>query len=186
MKYYLAGLSLALLALPLRAEETNTVQNASKKSDAQMKEVVVSASMVPEAPWKSGSSISSVSEQLIKQRRPFQTAEVLRGEPGLEAGVEVNNATGAQGGVSQISIRGMPFSRTFVQVDGLRFNRPIDGIANLSDLPPLLTGNIEVLRGAQSSLYGSEAEGGVVSIFAPAGHGKPSVGGSFEAGTFNT
>jgi len=185
-----AGLGLAFLAVPLFAENTNTVESVSKtetkKNDSTMKEVVVSATMVPEEVGKSGSSISSVSEAIIKQRRPFQTAEVLRGEPGLEAGVEVNNATGAQGGVSQISIRGLPFSRTFVQVDGLRFNRPIDGIANLSDLPPLLTGNIEVLRGPQSSLYGSEAQGGVVSIFAPAGQGKPSVGTSFEAGTFNT
>ncbi len=187
MKFRVCLVSLVLFPIvpSLSAADTNRVDRALT-SDARVDEIVVSATKFEEEVWKSGSSISSVPESTVKQRRPFETASVLRGEPGLEAGVEVNNATGAQGGVSQISLRGMPFSRTFVQVDGLRFNRPIDGIANFSDLPPLLTGNIEVLRGPQSSLYGSEAQGGVVSLFAPRGHGKPSYGASFEGGTFDT
>jgi vitamin B12 transporter len=161
-------------------------EESATASKGKMKEVVVSASKFEEEAWKSGSAISVVPEKTVKFRRPFQTAEVLRGEPGVDVGVEVNNATGAQGGVSQISIRGMPNTRTLLQVDGLRFNRPIDGIANLSDLPPLLTGNLEVLRGPQSSLYGSEAQGGVVSLSAPAGKGDPSGGLSIEGGTFRT
>jgi vitamin B12 transporter len=174
-------------ATPVESKtETSKEKTATTTPKTKMKEVVVSATKFEEEPWKSGSAISVVPEKTTKFRRPFQTAEVLRGEPGVDVGVEVNNATGAQGGVSQVSIRGMPNSRTLVEVDGLRFNRPIDGIANLSDLPPLLTGNIEVLRGAQSSLYGSEAQGGVVSLNAPRGQGDPSGGFSLEGGTFNT
>ncbi len=178
---YYAGLSFAALTLPLYAQNTNNVESASK-TDAQMDEIVVSASKFEEEAWKSGSSISVVSEKFIQAQHPFTTEEILRGQ----AGTEVNNGTGAQGGVSQISIRGLPFSRTLVQVDGLNFNRSIDGIADLADLPPLLTGNLEILRGPQSSLYGSMAQGGVVSLFAPQGQGKPTFGTSFEAGTFDT
>jgi vitamin B12 transporter len=180
-----AGCLLILTSHSLAQTTTNQVAKTLKKA-SELHEIIVSATRYEEESWKSGSSVSVVTEETVKFRRPFQTADVLRGEPGVDVGVEVNNATGAQGGVSQVSIRGMPANRTLLQVDGLRFNRPIDGIANLSDLPPLLTGNIEVLRGPQSSLYGSEAQGGVVSIAARQGQGKPSVGGSFEAGTFDT
>jgi vitamin B12 transporter len=172
----------------VRKEEDKAKVAPSEKSKPSVTtpEVVVSATRFPEEPWKSGSSITVVPADTVEFRRPFQTAEVLRGEPGIDVSVEVNNGTGAQGGVSQIAIRGMPFSRTLVEVDGLRFNRPLDGIANLSDIPPLLTGNIEVLRGAQSSLYGSEAQGGVVVLSAPRGKGDPTFGAAFEGGTFDT
>ena len=156
------------------------------KTEADISEIVVSATRFEEERWKSGSSITVVPEGNTRLKRPFQITDAIRGEAGVEPGLTANNNSGAAGGLSQISIRGVGFSRTLIQVDGLRFNRPIDGIANLSDLAPLLTGNIEILRGPQSSLYGSEAEGGVVSLNAPAGKGKPTWGASFEAGTFNT
>lgn len=183
-KFVLSSMILSMaLTGSLFALNTNQTSQATQKV-VEGKEIVVSATRYPIEANKSGSSISVIPEETVKFRRPSQTAEILRGEPGVDVGVEVNNATGAQGGVTQVSIRGMPFSRTLVMVDGLRFNRPIDGIANLSDFPPLLTGNIEVLRGPQSSLYGSEAEGGVVYFRTPSGRGDPSGGASMEGGTF--
>lgn len=172
------------------AQETNSVSVVESsqstiqdsQSTAEIGEIVVSATKFGEEAWKSGSSISVVPEGTLRLERPLQTIEPLRGEPG----VTVNNGTGALGGVSQVSIRGLPFSRTLVEVDGLRLNRPIDGIANFADLPPLLMGNIELLRGPQSSLYGSEAEGGVISFTTPRGQGEPTGGASFEAGNFGT
>jgi vitamin B12 transporter len=195
LKCGVAILIQVLASLSLSAQTTNnatssttstTNQLSNTKQQVKMNEVIVSATRYEEELWKSGSSASVVPENIVKFRRPFQMGEVLQGEPGVDVGVGVNNNTGALGGVSQISIRGMPFSRTLLEVDGLRFNRPTDGIANLSDLAPLLTGNIEILRGPQSSLYGSEAEGGVATIDSPAGYGKPSGGFSFEGGTFDT
>ena len=170
------------------AQETNSVSVVESsrstiqdsQSTAEIGEIVVSATKFGEEAWKSGSSISVVPEGTLRLERPLQTIEPLRGEPG----VTVNNGTGALGGVSQVSIRGLPFSRTLVEVDGLRLNRPIDGIANFADLPPLLMGNIELLRGPQSSLYGSEAEGGVISFTTPRGQGEPTGGGSLGAGKF--
>lgn len=167
---------------PCGAEGPNGVETASTNKVLRTPEVVVSASRIAEESWKSGSSISVVDAKTIRLQRPFRMGDVMRGEPGMT----VNEGTGVPGGLSQVSIRGLPFSRTLVQVDGLRFNRPIDNIANLADLPPIAMGNIEMLRGPQSSLYGSEAEGGVVTVSTPRGEGKPSFGGSFEAGTFDT
>lgn len=162
--------------------QTQSVKAPSRSQNRSLNEIVVSATHFSEESWKSGSSISVVSDATIQFQRRFETVMTMMGEPGLT----VNNSAGFTGGTSQVSIRGMPFSRTLVQVDGLRFNRPVDGIANLTDVPPMLTGNIELLRGPQSSLYGSDAEGGVVSLNAPAGHGHPSFGASFEAGSFQT
>ncbi|MEI7672935.1 MAG: TonB-dependent receptor, partial [Deltaproteobacteria bacterium] len=178
-----AALFLSVLSVVrLFAQGTNQVHEAKSASEHQLSEIVVSASRFEEEAWKSGSSISVVPDQQIRISRQTQTAETLRGEPGAV----VNNNTGVPGGVSQISIRGLPFSRTLVDVDGLRLNRPIDNIANLTDLPPLALGNVELLRGPQSSLYGSEAEGGVVTVSTPRGKGAPSFGTSFEGGTFDT
>lgn len=176
--------SLAVTLHPASAQNAHPVAKtkASPSREVELPEIVVSATRFEEESWKSGSSISTVPGSTVHLQRPIQLGQVLWGEPG----VTINSGSSGLGGVSQISIRGLPFSRTLIEVDGLRFNRPIDGAANMADLPPLLTGNIEILRGPQSSLYGSEAQGGVVSINTPRGSGKPSVGASFEAGTFNS
>lgn len=188
--YPIVSVVILLCASAGFAQQTNSVSAVGSSrstihdspSTAEIGEIVVSATKFGEESWKSGSSISVVPEGILRLERPFQTIEPLRGEPG----VTVNNGSGALGGVSQVSIRGLPFSRTLVEVDGLRLNRPIDGIANFPDLPPLLMGNIELLRGPQSSLYGSEAEAGVVSFTTPRGQGDPTGGASFEAGNFDT
>ncbi len=172
----------SLIASTTFAENTNQVSRASAHPATKMEEVVVSATRFEEESWKSGSSISVVPQETYQLRRQLQTLDPLRGEPG----VTINNPTSIPAGLSQISIRGMPFSRTLIQVDGLRFNRPVDNIANFADLPPLLLGNVELLRGPQSSLYGSEAEGGVVTFAIPRGEGDPTYGTSFETGTFDT
>ncbi|MDD2708224.1 MAG: TonB-dependent receptor [Verrucomicrobiae bacterium] len=170
------------------AANTNSIHEAwggssvtNSNHDLAMSEIVVSATKFGEEFWKSGSSISVVPESDIQLRRATTTGTLALGQPG----VTVFSTTGIPGGGETIALRGFRPSETLITVDGLRYNRPVDGEANLNTLPPLLLGNMEFLRGPQSSLYGSDSIGGVVSLSTPAGRGKPVFGTSFEGGTYD-
>ena len=89
---------------------------------------------------------------------PF-LADQLRAIPGL--GVSRN---GAVGGLTQVRIRGAEANQTLVLVDGIEVSDPVNGETDFGLWSGLDAGRIEVLRGEQSALYGSEAIGGVINI----------------------
>ena len=89
---------------------------------------------------------------------PF-IVDQLRAVPGL--GVSRN---GAVGGLTQVRIRGAEANQTLVLVDGIEVSDPVTGETDFGLWSGLDAGRIEVLRGEQSALYGSEAIGGVVNI----------------------
>lgn len=115
-----------------------------------------------------GSSISVITDTDISNRQIIDVTETLRTVPGLDV-----TQSGGQGTQASVFIRGANAAQTKIVLDGIRVNNPIDANA----LPPLqyfLTDDIEqieVLRGPQSGLYGSEAIGGVVSLTTKRGEG---------------
>ena len=122
--------------------------------------VVVSATQV-ELPRSSvGSTVTVISREEIEARHAAGVLDLLDRVPGIETGV-----TGGPGGNSSVFIRGGNANHTLVLVDGVRMNENSTGAFNLADLSADAIERIEVLRGPQSTLYGSEAMGGVVSIF---------------------
>lgn len=150
--------SLAVVSAAL-AQSGPAAPSGAEQEPTLTESVVVSANLTPTEEARVGSSVTVIdAEQLAAQ--PHATAlEVLRAIPGLAL---VQN--GGPGRAASAFLRGANSSHTLVLVDGVRVNAPGTGAYDLADLPVADIERIEVLRGPQSSLYGSEAIGGVVNI----------------------
>lgn len=96
----------------------------------------------------------------LRTEGPLTLAEVLQ----KRAGVEIRS-TGGAGQPTGIFLRGAGAAQTLVLVDGLRVGSATAGTTALESIPLEMIERIEVVKGALSSLYGSEAIGGVVQIF---------------------
>lgn len=127
-------------------------------------EIVVSATR-GEVPLREvGSSVTVIPREEIERRGSVTVLELLRAVPGLEV-----VQTGGPGGTASLFLRGSASSHTLVLLDGVRINDPASGSFDWADLTVDGLERIEVLRGPQSALYGSEAIGGVVSLFSRRG-----------------
>ncbi|NJL30018.1 MAG: TonB-dependent receptor, partial [Thermoanaerobaculia bacterium] len=91
--------------------------------------------------------------------------------------------TAGPGSQTSILLRGANSTHTLVLVDGVRMNSPTGGGFDFADLTPDNLERIEILRGPQSTLYGSEAIGGVISITTRRGEGPPSGTLAAESGS---
>ena len=109
-------------------------------------------------------------------------ADVLSQVPGLDVG-----ATGREGGVSSLFSRGGEADYNHVLIDGVRVNTN-GGQFDFGPVSAAEIDRIEVVRGAQSARYGSDAIGSVVQMFTKRGSrsGGPQVSGSLEGGSFQT
>ena len=96
----------------------------------------------------------------IERSQARDLIELLRGR----AGVDVGN-TGGRGKLSSLYLRGAESDHVLVLVDGIKMNSATAGMAAFQDLPLAQIERIEIVRGPRSSLYGSEAIGGVVQVF---------------------
>ncbi|WCG81692.1 TonB-dependent receptor [Pectobacterium sp. A5351] len=149
------------VALALAAIATN-VAIAAGNDDV----LVVTASGYEKKLTNAPASISVVSGEELSQKSYHDLGEALSGVEG----VDVRSGTGKTGGLD-ISIRGMPSSYTLILIDGVRQNASGDTTPNgfytmnTAVMPPLSAiERIEVIRGPMSTLYGSDAMGGVVNI----------------------
>lgn len=129
-------------------------------------EIVVTASGFEQKITDAPASISVLSREELQEKRFGSLAEAL----GDVEGVDVGATAGKTGGLT-ISIRGMPSDYTLVLVDGRRQNSPGNvtpngfGETSSSFIPPFSAiDRIEVVRGPMSTLYGSDAMGGVVNL----------------------
>nr|WP_156919946.1 TonB-dependent receptor [Comamonas composti] len=131
-----------------------------------MREVVVSASGFEQDIREAPASISVITRQDLEQKRFGNLAQALEDVEGVDVGAGTDKTGGPN-----ISIRGMPPEYTLVLIDGRRQNSagnvtPNDfGGTQTSFLPPMSAiERIEVIRGPMSTLYGSDAMGGVINI----------------------
>ncbi|PWC17373.1 TonB-dependent receptor domain-containing protein [Brenneria corticis] len=149
------------VALALAASASTSVIGATQDDV-----LVVTASGYEQKITDAAASISVISQDELSKRKFNDLAEALSDVEG----VDVRSSTGKTGGLD-ISIRGMPSDYTLILVDGIRQNGTSDvtpngfGTMNTSFMPPLSAiERIEVIRGPMSTLYGSDAMGGVVNI----------------------
>lgn len=146
-------------------------------------DVVVTAIRQPQPLQRAGSAISIIRAEDIAKSATGSVADLLRGQPGLSI-VE----TGGPGKTSNIQLRGAESRHTLVLIDGIRVNDP-SGPASEFDFANLALADverIEILRGPQSALYGSDAIGGVINIITTRGRGAPRVKLTFEGGSYGT
>ncbi|MGO3869587.1 MAG: TonB-dependent receptor domain-containing protein [Alcaligenes sp.] len=163
--------ALALLSVSVSA------QNA-EPAVTQLDTVVVTATGTALDVKDAPASISVITAEEIKKIPAADLNEVLRRVPGL------SQATTPDGGTS-IQIRGLPQSYTLILVDGRRVGSSNDTFDRYSRnevnwIPPESIERIEVIRGPMSSLYGSDAMGGVINIITKKTEDK--WGGSFRVG----
>lgn len=139
---------------------------AQQENVQALQGVVVTASGFDQSIREAPASISVISRQDLEEKPFKDLADALRDVEGID----VRGSTGKTGNLS-ISIRGMPSEYTLILIDGRRQNAAGDvmpngfGGASTGFMPPLSAiERIEVIRGPMSTLYGSDAIGGVVNI----------------------
>lgn len=117
------------------------------------------------------------SETLVIRSAPY-LADQLRQVPGVAV-----SRSGSAGGLTQVRLRGAEANHTLVLIDGIEVSDPTTGETDFGLWAGLYPARIEVLRGEQSGLYGSDAIGGVVNVVTG---DEPGAGGRIEFGSRNT
>lgn len=164
---------------------TNRIWAQDKEIGAKydLGEVLVTATKTPTYQAETGSSTTVITADDLKKKGKRTVLEVLRDVPGVSV-----MQSGSFGGGTSIYLRGTKPGHTLVMLDGIELNDPM-GTDRSFNLAHLLVDNIErieIVRGAQSTLYGSDAMGGVINVITKKGTGKPKWEASFEGGTHNT
>jgi vitamin B12 transporter len=144
-------------------------------------EVVVSATKTEVPLTRVTSAVEVISGEEMQHRRMKTVIEALRLAQGVFA-----FSQGGPGTIANVRIRGAETKHTLVVIDGVIVNSPTNGAFNFADLTTDNIERIEILRGAESMLYGSDAMGGVISITTKRGVGAPTASAFFEYGSFTT
>ena len=162
------------------AEEASTVRS-EEDLVVQVPEVITSATKTPLPASHVTSAVEVIDGEEIQRKRIKTVIEALR----LAQGVFAFSQGGA-GTIANVRIRGAETKHTLVAIDGVIVNSPTNGAFNFADLTSDSIERIEIVRGAQSMLYGADAIGGVINITTKRGRGKPSASAFFEYGSFAT
>jgi outer membrane cobalamin receptor len=143
--------------------------------------VVVSATRTETPIENAGLSVSTFTAADIARRDNVLVADLLRTTPGAMV-----VQTGAPGGVTSLFVRGGESNYNKVLLDGIPLNEP-GGTFNFSNVTTDDLERLEIVRGAQSALFGSDAMSSVVQLFTKRGAGaRPLVSGFLEGGTYGT
>lgn len=122
--------------------------------------VVVTATRTAVTANESLAPVEVLDAETIRRSQARSLVDLLRGR----AGVNLTNQGGA-GKLTTVSLRGAETDQVLVLIDGVRVGSATSGLTALQDLPVEMIERIEIVRGPRSSLYGSEALGGVIQIF---------------------
>jgi vitamin B12 transporter len=174
-QYFLSAAAL-LAACPAAAQTTALGPTA-------LGEIVVTATRTPERADHVGSQVTVLDRAEIEAQQSPAIPDLLARTPGVSV-----SRNGGVGGATQLRIRGAESEQTVVLIDGVKLNDPsaTGGGFNFANL---LTGDlerIEVLRGAQSVLWGSQAIGGVVNLITADPAGAFEARADAEAGSLGT
>lgn len=175
----LSVLIFALYLAPLNAFGADP----SAEQTIVLEDVVVTATRTPTRISQLGTSVTVITSKEIEAKQQIQVIDVLRSVPGLSV-----VQSGPKGATVSIFMRGTANKHTLILVDGIEFRDPSAPAAesNLSNLTTDNIERIEVVRGPQSVLYGSDAIGGVINIITKKGQKKPTGYVSVEAGSYST
>lgn len=163
--------------------QTSVIQKTDSAGIYRLADVVVSATKTNTSTLELANSISVISSNQISNSNVNNVFDVLRNEPGVSF-----TRQGGNGTLSNLYIRGANSSHTLVLIDGVEVNLTNDpsGVYDFSALPIDNIERIEVLRGPQSTLYGSDALAGVINIISKKGNGLPRFSLLTEGGSYNS
>jgi len=179
----------ALLGSPVLAQQTAAPiadperPVAAAEAAATLSEISVSATGVPTPIAQTGSSVTVLTAATLEAQQRRTVPDALQQVPGLNV-----VQTGGPGGQTSVFIRGSNSNHVKVLIDGIDATDPSNPNGSF-DFGQLLTedlSRIEVLRGPQSGLYGSDAIGGAISFVTKRGEGPLRVSTRVEGGSFGT
>ena len=168
LKDYLYPVLIAGLAAPglvfaqaAPGQQASAPDEAGAAAATAVEQVVVTANRAPAPVQTVGQSFTIITDQALRQDQETDVADIVARTPGVSLA-----RNGGPGQTTSLFIRGGESAQTLVLVDGVKVNDPSD-LGSSYDFSNLMTGDvsrIEILRGPQSTLYGSEAIGGVVNV----------------------
>ena len=165
----------ALLTTPAFAQRANPTRPADDST------VVITGSATPVEADKLGQTITVITAETIEAQGYTFVPDVLRQVPGAAVSL-----AGSPGALAQVRMRGGEANHTIVLIDGIDITSPDIGETDFSTLVTGGLSRIEVLRGPQSGLYGSNALGGVVNLITRDDLDGHYLSASVEGGSFNT
>jgi vitamin B12 transporter len=178
--FLLSSVALCATLTTAHAQTTPVVNGDTVSAD--LEEIVVTANRTPTPAKAVGSAVTVITREELEQRQVRLVSDALRSVPGVAV-----NRGGVLGAKTQVRIRGSEGNQTLVLLDGVELNDPsADSEYDFANLLVQDVERIEVLRGPQSALYGSDAVGGVINIITRRGEGKPRLSAFAEGGTRNT
>jgi len=156
---------------------------SAEDMSSDVEQIVVTASRIETKQSNLGSSVSVVTQEELQRGRYANVIQALRKVPGLDI-----VQSGSVGGNAAAFIRGGDSSQTLVLLDGIEMNNPAspNRAFNLSNLTLENVERIEIIRGPQSTIYGSDAMGGVINIISKKAAKGAHASASSEAGSYNT
>jgi vitamin B12 transporter len=159
----------------------STVRLSGAEEKIKLEEVVVTATRVEESVEDTTSDVTVIKGEDIKQMNVEFVTDVLREIPELNL---IQN--GGAGKAATVHLRGGKSAHTLVMIDGIKVNSATTGSFDFSGIHVDEIERIEIIKGPQSTMYGSEAMAGVINIITKKGGGKPRIDFTFEAGSFGT
>lgn len=176
----LSGVALAAMLSGTAFAQSQAPDEGADKDDEA---IVVTANRAGEGINRDliGSSVTVIASRSLADRETRIVSDVLRDVPGIAV-----NRTGAVGGLTQIRIRGSESNHVLVFIDGIKASDPYQGEFDFGTLIADDSARVEVLRGQQSSLYGSDAIGGVINYTTLSGAEAPGLRLRAEGGSFGT
>ena len=180
MKIYKFTFFTLLLSFLLPEYSYSQELGANSLSSSEIENIIIRSTRIPAGAKDIGSSLYIINEDQIKARGFKDAIDAISSAPGV-----ISKQNGSFGGVGTIRIRGASSSQTLVLVDGVPVNDASSpgGGYNFEYLNTSIIQSIEVLKGSQSTLWGSDAIGGVVYIYTKQSE-STSFGASAEIGSF--
>jgi vitamin B12 transporter len=162
------GRSLRAVSLAFCAAVAAPGLRAEVEDVAALDPIVVTATRTPVTAEQSLASVTLIERETIEQRQSQTMGQVLQGLPGINVA-----SNGGMGHNTAVYLRGTRPDHVLLLVDGVKIGSASSGFLPWAALPLSQIERIEVVRGPRSSLFGSEAIGGVVQVFTRQGEPGP-------------
>lgn len=167
------GTHRVLVALGLVASS-----NVATAQTIELPEISVYANQAPTEVGKVGAAVTMLRGSELRAQGYDNVPDALRTVPGVEV-----SQTGNRGSLTHVSIRGSEAKHVLVLIDGVQVNDLQDGAFDFADFSLEGIESIEIIRGPQSGIHGSDANAGVIAITTISGRGqKPSADVKVEGG----
>lgn len=173
--------SLSLFQVKAHAQSAET----SATDSLELDNIVITASKIPQARRETTKPVQIIDRAEIEKNAGRDLSQILN----QQSGIRVNDSFGAPSNGRILYMQGAAATNTLILIDGLAINDP-SGTGGLFDLRLLSTDNIErieIIKGSQSTLYGTDAIAGVINIITRKGGDEPLRGnGQLSYGSYDT